>query len=76
MASSRFCCSTRMPVITAMMENTPTNTPRMVNDERRTWVLTALAAIRTISMSSRPGFMATQNEGHPPGSCGWPAKPE
>ena len=69
-----------MPVITAMMENTPTNTPRMVSDERRILVLTAVAAILTISTSSRQGvigrgFMAIRFEARRPGSYGWPATP-
>src|ERR1700733_13225229 len=49
---SMFACITRIAVITTMMENTPTNTPRSVKAERSLCAATAPKAIRQLSRTS------------------------
>src|ERR1035438_1600094 len=50
--AAMLLCITRMAVITTMMENTPTNTPSSVNDERNLCAVMAPMAIMKLSRAS------------------------
>src|SRR5262245_40796898 len=49
---SMFCCSTRIAVITTMIENTPTSTPSTVRPDRSLCVRNACSAMRKLSVIS------------------------
>ena len=59
-SDSTLRCNTRMAVMTTMMENTPTSTPRSVSAERNLCATSAFMAIQKLSLSSARNMAASQ----------------